>query len=213
MRTHELEALKDENLSKDKLLITEQFEVSALAKRLDQRAAEVEATRRLLADASEAVARQASELGSTAGALRRADADALSQKRAYDALVAERDALAAALTRRNDEMALLHEKCSIQAITLAKGERVFADVSEEARAMRLKVAELKRDLANASASSTGSGAELRKQLAAATKDLNAEQAKVRARARAPSPVKLNANLNLPPPPPRCACFRRSSKTR
>lgn len=175
---NQLDSVKEEVVSKDKMLITEQFEVAALAKRLDQRAAEIEATRRLLHEASENVARQNQELGNSNLALRRADADMLTQKRSFDSLIAERDALAAALTRRNDEMALLHERSTIQSITLSKGEAQFQAATEECKVMRVKVAELKRDLSAAHSQSTGSGAELRRQLATVMKDLTSEQVKV-----------------------------------
>jgi chromosome segregation ATPase len=144
--SNQLESSKDDVLAKDKLLIAEQFEVAALAKRLDQRTAEVDTTRRLLHDASDNVGRQGAELGNAAAALRRADADAVAQKRAFDALVAERDLLAAQLTRRNDEMALLHEKNALAGITLAKGETQFKALAEENHVCKLKVRGARRDV-------------------------------------------------------------------
>lgn len=205
---HQMEMIKDEMHAKDKQIIAEQFEVSALTKRLEQRTAEVESTRRLLSEAADNATRAHAEVAQYAAAVRRADADALVQKRSFDGLVAERDALATALTRKNDEMALLHEKNGILTVTLTKGEQAFKDVTEEARAMRQKIAELKRELHIASLSNTGAGADLKRQLVSLTRDLNSEQTKVRVLCDArgshsnPSPLTLRpASPALPPLPP------------
>ena len=179
----QLDSLKAEIWNKEKMLITEQFEVAALSKRLDHRAIEVDATRRLLHEASENVARQNLELGSSHLALRRADADMVMQKRSFDHLIAERDALAAVLTRRNDEMALLHERNTIQSITLSNGETQYQAATDECKFMCAKIAELKRDAAVASTNSVGGMAELKRQLMTALKDHASEKIKVRERER------------------------------
>ena len=200
---HQMEMIKDEMHSKDKQLIAEQFEVSALTKRLEQRTAEVETTRRLLAEAAENATRAHAEVSQYAAAVRRADADALVQKRSFDGLVSERDALATTLTRKNDELALLNEKNVILTVTLTKGEQAFKDLTEEARAMRQKIAELKRELHIASLSNTGAGAELKKQIVSLTRDLNSEQTKVRDRKMLGGVrlTQLSPPPPLPPPPP------------
>ena len=131
--------LKAEVMEKDKALINEQFEVSALSKRANQRATECEKLRGLLEEAGATLRLQSDDLERQAGALRRADAEALAQKRAFDALLGERDAVAAQLTRRNDELVLVSEKASVQAAALVKGEKLYEARAEEVRVLKLKV--------------------------------------------------------------------------
>ena len=138
--THkQMQHLKQEVMEKDKALINEQFEVSALTKRANTRSAECAQLRKLLDDASETIKRQGDDVDRLTASLRRADAEAVAQKRAFDSLLTERDTLSAHLTRRNDELVLTNEKATVQAAALAKGEKLYDARAEEVRTLKLKV--------------------------------------------------------------------------
>ena len=73
-------------------------------------------------------------------------AEALEQRKEYDQVINERDILGTQLIRRNDEIALLYEKLKIQTSTLRKGEAQYNERVQELRILKLKVADLKREL-------------------------------------------------------------------
>ena len=131
--------LKDEVMAKDKWLVTEQFEVASLSKRINARSAECERLRGLLSEAGANVALQGSDLARTRSLLRSADEDSLAQKRAYDSLGGERDALCAQLKSRNDDLVLARERLGIMEVTLAKGEKAYAARELEIKALKVKV--------------------------------------------------------------------------
>ena len=89
-------------------------EHQSVEKRLEQRTHEVEQLKRLLDEANASITKQDNEVADLNQTIRRLDAEALAQKRAYDQVVTERDILGTQLIRRNDELALLYEKLSIQ---------------------------------------------------------------------------------------------------
>lgn len=67
-------------------------------------------------------------------------------KKEYEVVVNERDILGTQLIRRNDELALLYEKVKIQQSTLLKGQVQYRDRVNEIRVLKLKLADLKREV-------------------------------------------------------------------
>ena len=139
IQANHVSQLKDEVMAKDKWLVTEQFEVASLTKRINQRAGECDKLRALLAEAGSNVHLQGGELARTQSLLRSADEDSLAQKRAYDSLLGERNALEAQLKSRNDDLALTRDRQGILEITLAKGEKAYSSREMEIKALKLKV--------------------------------------------------------------------------
>lgn len=131
--------LKDEVMAKDRYLVTEQFEVASLGKRLVARTGECEKLRVLLSEAGSSVRLQGEDLARCKGLLRSADEDSLAQKRAYDSLVCERDALAAQIKSRNDDLALARDRMGILEVAMAKGERAYQARETEIKVHKLKV--------------------------------------------------------------------------
>ncbi|CAE7357939.1 cbhB [Symbiodinium natans] len=68
------------------------------------------------------------------------------QKKKYEETISERDVLGTQLIHRNDELALQYEKIKIQQRTLQNGDLAFKQRLEEARALGVKEAQLKREL-------------------------------------------------------------------
>jgi chromosome segregation ATPase len=139
IQANSIALLKDDAMLKDKWLVTEQFEVASLQKKINQRATECEKLRALLAEAGASVRLQGDELEKTVGLLKSSDEDSLAQKRAYDGLLVERDALATHLKSRNDELALARDKLAIMEVALGKGEKAYTAKEGETRTLKLKV--------------------------------------------------------------------------
>lgn len=131
--------LKDQVMAKDKRLVSEQFELNTVTKRLNSRSAECEKLRGLLHEAGDSLKARGEELERLSSALRTADEEALAQKVAYDAIVGERDAVASALTRRNDELAMDRDTMAVMQATLAKGSKLYEAKVTENKALILKV--------------------------------------------------------------------------
>jgi chromosome segregation ATPase len=74
------------------------------------------------------------------------DTELSEQQQQFLTVTNERDVLGTQLIRRNDELALLYEKIRIQQQTLSKGEVQYRDRLVDIRMLRLKIAELKRNV-------------------------------------------------------------------
>lgn len=179
VQANQIEQLKEDIQAKDRALVAEEFEHQSVEKRLEQRVHEAGQLRKLLEEAQANIAKQDSEIVDLNGTIRRLDAEALAQRRAYDQVVTERDILGTQLIRRNDELALLYEKLSIQAATLAKGESQYKERLEDIRLLKIKVSDQKRELVIAAATAGMTG-ELKKELVRLQKALLGEQTKVKA---------------------------------
>merc|ERR1719181_1433225 len=102
--------------------------------------------KRLLAKNDEVINQQDAEVRRLAGMIRRMDDEALTQRKEYDQVLNERDILGTQLIRRNDELALLYEKLKIQTSALRKGEAQYSARMQDRRVLKLKIADLKREL-------------------------------------------------------------------
>jgi chromosome segregation ATPase len=134
-----LEQLREELHSANKALLTEQFQVASFSKRLNAKGVEIETLKGLLESSVENANKQRSEMERYVKALHSAEADLLDQKRAYDSLLGERDALAAQLVHRNDELAVMHERAVSTAATIERGEALYAQRQEEVTALKRRV--------------------------------------------------------------------------
>jgi len=83
------------------------------------------------------------------------------------------------LIRRNDELALLYEKIKIQQSTLSKGEAQYKERLEDIRVLKLKIADIKREL-TILRRSVGHVDTLRNEVYKLQKDLLQEKTKVKA---------------------------------
>merc|ERR1711988_1000078 len=106
--------------------------------------------RKLLEANEHTINNQDAEIRKLTHMIRRMDDEALEQRKEYDQVINERDILGTQLIRRNDEIALLYEKLKIQTSTLRKGEAQYNERVQELRILKLKVADLKRELQVAS---------------------------------------------------------------
>lgn len=176
---HQIEQLKEEITAKDRALVSEHFDHEGAKKLKEQKEREVERLRKLLKQQDDVVAKQAAEILELNSTIHRMDSNSLQQRQEYDQVVTERDILGTQLIRRNDELALLYEKVKIMESTLKKGEAQYLDRVQDMRILKLKIGDLKRELA-IQKSKSGEITELRREVYRLQKELLQEKTKVKA---------------------------------
>ena len=175
----QVDQLKEDVSAKDRALVAVHFDNKAASKRLDDKAREGEELRAALAKANAHVRQLTTVVDELNGAIRKMDEEAAEQKRKIGDLLAERDVLGAQLIRRNDELALLHEKIEIMSSILKKGEAQYRDRDEDVRILRIHVRDLRRQLslANRAAGQVG---ELQREVVRLQQEIMQERTKVKA---------------------------------
>ena len=98
-------------------------------------------------EAEASIESQKAEIDKLNHIINEADNERQRQKKEYDIVINERDILGTQLIRRNDELALLYEKIKIQQSTLGKGQAAYRDRLNEIRVLRIRLGDLKRELA------------------------------------------------------------------
>ena len=143
---HQIEQLKEEIGEKDLALVKEHSDFVKVEKEKESLRLDLNKARQQIMEAEGTIASQKAETVKLNHIINEADAERLRQKKEYDMVINERDILGTQLIRRNDELALLYEKIKIQQSTLAKGQTQYRDRMKEARLVKIKLNDLKREL-------------------------------------------------------------------
>ena len=143
---HQIEQLKEEIGAKDLALVKEHSDFVKVEKEKESLRLDLNKARQQIMEAEGTIASQKAETVKLNHIINEADAERLRQKKEYDMVINERDILGTQLIRRNDELALLYEKIKIQQSTLAKGQTQYRDRVKEARLVKIKLNDLKREL-------------------------------------------------------------------
>ncbi|PNH05361.1 hypothetical protein TSOC_008387 [Tetrabaena socialis] len=143
---HQIEQLKEEISAKDLALLKEHFDHQKVMKEKESLRMELDKSKSQIKEADAAIASQKAEIEKLNHIINEADQERIRQKKEYDIVVNERDILGTQLIRRNDELALLYEKIKIQQSTLSKGQIQYRDRLNEIRVLKIKLADLKREL-------------------------------------------------------------------
>lgn len=175
----EFKSLRSEILTKDDTLVKTYFDKKNESTRKDQLNNEVAVLRRHMCERDDAIQKQGLEIHNLNASLKHADQNVCSQRKEYDQLINERDILSTQLIRRNDELALLHEKVKIQSNTLKKGEMQYQERIEELRHLKIKLQDLQRELDSVKDGSSGISG-MSKELVQKDKELLYEKVKVKA---------------------------------
>jgi len=131
----------------DLALVKEHFDHMKVEKEKESLRFELNKARAQIKEAETAIASQKAEIEKLNHIINEADQERLRQKKEYDIVINERDILGTQLIRRNDELALLYEKIKIQQSTLNKGQIQYRDRLNEIRVLKIKLNDLKRELA------------------------------------------------------------------
>ena len=153
VKQHQITQLKEDIGGKDRALMAEHYEKKGLSKMLQQREFENEELKKLLKESEASNEKLATELDELNAAIRRQDEEGEKQRQKLKEVVTQRDILGTQLIRRNDELALLFEKVHILQSQLQRGEATFGEKLDYIRMLKLKVADLTRELALAKKSS------------------------------------------------------------
>eukprot|EP00775_Hariotina_reticulata_P010077 gene10077-10232_t len=143
---HQIEQLKEEVSAKDLALVKEHFDHMKVEKEKDALRLELNKAKTQVGEAEAAITGQKAQLEKLNHVVAEADAERLRQKKELDLVMGERDILGTQLIRRNDELALLYEKVKIQQSTLSRGQIQYKDRLNEIRVLKIKLADLKREL-------------------------------------------------------------------
>lgn len=143
---HQIEQLKEEIQGKEAAYVKEHFEHAKIEKEREALKGELDRAKRAIAASEASISSHRKEVAKLNSIINEADANRLKQKRAYDAIIAERDILGTQLIRRNDELALLYEKLRIQQQTLSAGEKLFAERVDDSHLLRLAINNLTREV-------------------------------------------------------------------
>eukprot|EP00898_Chlorokybus_atmophyticus_P000353 jgi/Chlat1/1318/Chrsp118S01746 len=176
---HQIEQLKEEIAAKDVALVREHLDRVKVEKEKEGLRAEANRATVQIRDAEGAAASQASEIAKLNEVVREADSERMRQKKELDTVMDERDVLGTQLVRRNDELSLLYEKIRIQQSALSKGRVHYADRVNEVRVLKLKAAEMTRELAGMRRAAEGMDA-VKRELHRLARELLNEKTKVKA---------------------------------
>ncbi len=179
VKAHQIQQLKDDIGNKDRALMAEHFEKKSLSKMLQQREFENEELKKLLKESEQSNEKLATELDELNAAIRRQDDEAEKQRQKLKEVVTQRDILGTQLIRRNDELALLFEKVHILQSQLQRGEATYNEKLDYIRMLKLKLADLSRELGLAKQAS-GKTRELQRDIHRTQNELLQERTKVKA---------------------------------
>ena len=110
----------------------------ALSKELDCRKQELETTKQLMEN-------QRLEERKLRKVITEASAERTRQRKELEQVINERNILGTQLVRRNDELALLHEKIRIHQSTLDKGETQYTQRLEDIRILKIEIKKMRRE--------------------------------------------------------------------
>uniref|UniRef100_A0A7S4IY97 Cilia- and flagella-associated protein 58 central coiled coil domain-containing protein n=1 Tax=Odontella aurita TaxID=265563 RepID=A0A7S4IY97_9STRA len=175
----EMKVMRGELSAKDSALVKEHYGYKMEKTQKEQQKGEISRLKQTLQQNDDVVNKQDAELRRLGSTIRKMDEDALTQRKEYDQIVNERDILGTQLIRRNDELALLYEKVKIQQTTLRRGEVQYQERLEDLRLLRLKIKDLRRELAVATGGAVNVD-EITRELIRKNRELLRERTKVRA---------------------------------
>eukprot|EP00744_Colponema_vietnamica_P002008 GILI01003228.1.p1 GENE.GILI01003228.1~~GILI01003228.1.p1 ORF type:complete len:876 (-),score=300.10 GILI01003228.1:348-2975(-) len=176
---HQIDQLKEEISAKDAALIKEHLEHHKVVKDCESLRMEVTKLKKRIQSAKLVTQNQHNEIAKLKNIIQEAEEERQNQKKQYEQVINERDILGTQLIRRNDELALLYEKIKIQQSTLSKGEVQYAERLEDIKLLKLKIADMKRELAIAKQQVSNVG-DLKKEVYHLQRDLLQERTKVKA---------------------------------
>lgn len=176
---HQVEQLKEEITAKDHALVKEHFDHQKVEKQKEQLKNELSKMKNLLEANEQTINAQNAEILKLTHMIQKMDDEALRQRKEYDQVINERDILGTQLIRRNDELALLYEKIKIQQSTLRNGETQYRERTQDIRVLKLKIADMKRQLA-INKNQGGSVGDLKREIFNLQRELLQEKTKVKA---------------------------------
>mmetsp|Transcript_7128 Transcript_7128/g.25489 ORF Transcript_7128/g.25489 Transcript_7128/m.25489 type:complete len:571 (+) Transcript_7128:597-2309(+) len=144
---NEVEILRNESLAKDKALAKEGAQHAAAQAQRDGLRLDLYRSQAEYRKKQEVVEQQIVELDKLNGILNGLERAMLRLQAAYAKAVEQRNGTGINLIDRNDELCILYEKVNLQEFTIKSGDVGVRQRTEDARALRLKLAEVQRHVA------------------------------------------------------------------
>lgn len=174
-----IDSLRSEITMKESCLVREHYECSREKAQKELYADEMSRLKKSIAENESSIRTHQSEVRNLGTTIRKLENSASTQRREYDHAISERDILGTQLIRRNDEVALLHEKVKILKNTQNRGEVQYNARLDDIRILKVKVRDLQRQLVVSKGGQAGVG-ELLRNLTLVKKELAKERLKVKA---------------------------------
>eukprot|EP00669_Euglena_mutabilis_P010961 TRINITY_DN5651_c0_g1_i1.p1 TRINITY_DN5651_c0_g1~~TRINITY_DN5651_c0_g1_i1.p1 ORF type:complete len:429 (+),score=148.53 TRINITY_DN5651_c0_g1_i1:570-1856(+) len=175
---HQIEQLKEEVASRDKALVEESFQQKKAEKLADTLKGEAQALKGLREAQTQRIGDLEHEVQQLTQIIADCDTERVKQKRKVQRVLGEREVLSAQLLRRNEELALLHEKIRIQQSVLSKGETQYQERVADVRTLRLTLRDMKRAL-HLTQGHAGQVEELKRHAVQLQNECSAERARVK----------------------------------
>jgi len=143
---NEVDILQNESGAKDKALAKEQQAPAAAGEQGEALGAASNKHSEAYREKQKAVEGQIMAIDKLNSIINALEREMLALKKQYELAVETRNFAGIQLIDRNDELCILYEKSNIHEKTLGDGERELRTVGEEARALRIAIADVERQL-------------------------------------------------------------------
>lgn len=144
--SNELEILRTETMSKEKLLAKARLDRSTAQADREHVRTELNKCAFVFKQKQEVIEEQISEIDKLNSIISLTERDMLRLKRMYEVAVEARNHTGILLIDRNDELCILYEKANIQEEVIRQGEVVLTQKGNEIRSLNIEVKELRRSI-------------------------------------------------------------------
>ncbi|WZN62111.1 coiled-coil domain-containing protein [Chloropicon roscoffensis] len=144
--SNELEILRTETMSKEKLLAKARLDRSTAQADREHVRTELNKCAFVFKQKQEVIEEQISEIDKLNSIISLTERDMLRLKRMYEVAVEARNHTGILLIDRNDELFILYEKANIQEEVIRQGEVVLTQKGNEIRSLNIEVKELRRSI-------------------------------------------------------------------
>ncbi|BDA44058.1 Cilia- and flagella-associated protein 58 [Coccomyxa sp. Obi] len=142
---HQMEQVKAENTRLEAAVSKERFGHARAQQECEKLQAQVTQLEERSRAADAAVKEASAEAALLTAVVAEAEKERVRQRKETEAVVRDRDVLGSQLVRRNDELALLHEKIRLQQSTISQGNAAYRERLAEMRTLQLQLADLVRE--------------------------------------------------------------------
>jgi len=177
--THQIDQFKEEISNKETALVKVNLEHTRIEKQKESLRGELQRMKIAATEGRSHLAGMEKEISNLQQVIREADAERKRQQKELEQVLTERDILGTQLVRRNDELALLHEKTKLQQSTFNKGEQHYKQRQDDIRVLRLELQKMRREK-RLLLKTVASSEEVRRQVFSTQRELLRERTRCRA---------------------------------
>lgn len=143
--THQVDQFKDEISNKEASLVKVNLEHARLEKEKETLRADIQRMKNNAGASDRQLESMEKQISNLQQIIREAEVERQGQQKTLEKVLTERDLLGTQLVRRNDELALLHEKTKLQTSEAVKGEQHYKMRLDDIRILKTELAEIRRE--------------------------------------------------------------------